>query len=84
MVEVSSAIINLNLVIHNYNLTFMKFYWRPTLDNDIIEYCVNLPNNCRGGKIPGDISCAEGHSGALCESCDLTGAIWGVYLLKCY
>ncbi|KAM3129372.1 hypothetical protein pb186bvf_018520 [Paramecium bursaria] len=46
-------------------------YWRPYDDNNIVKYCYNFPVNCKGGWIPGDESCAQGHIGALCEQCDL-------------
>lgn len=40
--------------------------------------CVNLEENCLGGT--GNNSkefCFEGHIGAMCEACDLTGSVWG-------
>ncbi|CAD8213993.1 unnamed protein product [Paramecium octaurelia] len=46
-------------------------WYRPYIDNDQFEYCLNLPANCNGGWIPGNPSCYTGHIGALCESCDL-------------
>ncbi|CAD8171348.1 unnamed protein product [Paramecium pentaurelia] len=46
-------------------------WYRPYIDNDQYEYCLNLPANCNGGWIPGNPSCYTGHIGALCESCDL-------------
>ncbi|CAD8060588.1 unnamed protein product [Paramecium sonneborni] len=48
-------------------------YWRPFAKNDNIEECYNLPTNCLGGWVPGDISCYDGHIGALCEQCDIYG-----------
>ncbi|CAD8083245.1 unnamed protein product [Paramecium sonneborni] len=48
-----------------------KGWYRPYIDNDQYEYCLNLPANCNGGWIPGNPSCYTGHIGALCESCDL-------------
>ena len=29
-------------------------YWRPSESNEMIEYCLNLPENCVGGWDPGD------------------------------
>ncbi|CAD8069965.1 unnamed protein product [Paramecium sonneborni] len=52
-------------------INLIQGYWRPIYQNDQIEYCVNLPNNCNGGWIPGNPSCYTGHVGALCESCDI-------------
>ncbi|CAD8067727.1 unnamed protein product [Paramecium sonneborni] len=46
-------------------------YWR--YDNNKVEYCYNLQENCNGGWIPGNPSCYTGHMGALCESCDIYG-----------
>ncbi|CAD8050685.1 unnamed protein product [Paramecium primaurelia] len=46
-------------------------YWR--YDNDKVENCYNLQENCNGGWIPGNPSCYTGHMGALCESCDIYG-----------
>lgn len=52
-------------------------YWRPDLTSDLIEKCFNNEENCKGGENVGDKSCAEGHIGALCESCDIYGSQWG-------
>ena len=46
-----------------------KGYWRPSNMSDKIEKCINAEINCLGGKE--NFQCFEGHSGALCESCDL-------------
>lgn len=42
-------------------------FWRPSEKNEIIEYCLNLPENCVGGWNPGDDLCDFAHIGALCE-----------------
>lgn len=34
-----------------------------------------MPSNCIGGYEAK--SCKEGYIGALCESCDLKGEVWG-------
>ncbi|EAS01067.2 transmembrane protein, putative (macronuclear) [Tetrahymena thermophila SB210] len=52
-------------------------YWRPDETSDLIESCFNYESNCLGGLKTGDSSCAEGHIGALCEVCDITGREWG-------
>ncbi|KAL4428779.1 hypothetical protein ABPG74_001293 [Tetrahymena malaccensis] len=44
-------------------------YWRKSNDSDLVLYCNNLPDNCKGGSF-GDNICYEGHIGALCEECD--------------
>lgn len=46
-------------------------YWRASANNDIVENCINLQQNCNGGWIPGYSSCYSGHVGALCETCDI-------------
>ena len=46
-------------------------YYRPYFDSSKISYCTNLVANCNGGWDPGDPSCYSGHTGALCESCDI-------------
>ena len=38
--------------------------------------CKNLISNCLGGIETGDNLCAEGHIGALCESCDIYAVKW--------
>ncbi|KAL4450791.1 hypothetical protein ABPG74_011633 [Tetrahymena malaccensis] len=57
------------------NLT--EGYWRPDDTSDLIEPCFNYYQNCLGGLKTGDQSCAEGHIGALCEVCDISGRQWG-------
>ena len=42
--------------------------------SDEIAYCINLPENCLGGQ--NNFTCAEGHIGALCETCDINGIYW--------
>lgn len=59
-----------------YNVTSVQLnlkssFWRPYFDSSDISYCANLPQNCLGGWIEGDLSCLPGHIGALCESCDI-------------
>lgn len=56
MTDISSSMVKLRLG-----------YWRPYLDNPLIEECYHLRENCEGGWIPGDTSCTLGHIGALCE-----------------
>ncbi|CAD8067418.1 unnamed protein product [Paramecium sonneborni] len=46
-------------------------YWRPYENNDNVEYCLNMPENCIGGWNPGNDLCSEAHIGALCEQCDI-------------
>lgn len=49
----------------------MPGYWRPSYDSELIEMCIRKENNCKGGWVPGDESCVNGHIGALCEECDI-------------
>ncbi|CAD8213410.1 unnamed protein product [Paramecium pentaurelia] len=59
-ISVESALLNL------------KFgYWRPYFQSNIVNYCINQPENCLGGWQEGNDSCFLGHIGALCEQCDL-------------
>ncbi|CAD8128511.1 unnamed protein product [Paramecium sonneborni] len=46
-------------------------YWRPSENNENIEYCLNVPKNCVGGWNPGNDLCDYAHIGALCEQCDI-------------
>ncbi|KAM3133270.1 hypothetical protein pb186bvf_014563 [Paramecium bursaria] len=44
-------------------------YWRPQIDNNIIEHCKQ--DLCQGGWQVGDQSCLQGQVGALCKECDI-------------
>ncbi|KAM3133272.1 hypothetical protein pb186bvf_014565 [Paramecium bursaria] len=44
-------------------------YWRPQIDNNIIEHCKS--ELCQGGWQVGDQSCLQGQVGALCKECDI-------------
>jgi len=44
-------------------------YWRANNNSDKIIFCRNMESNCLGGSK--NFTCAEGHIGALCESCDI-------------
>jgi len=55
-------------------------YWRPSIYSDDIQYCYNREENCLGGNKAGDLSCKEGHIGALCEACDLS--ISFIYIIR--
>ncbi|CAD8176760.1 unnamed protein product [Paramecium pentaurelia] len=57
--------------IKSAQLKLKQGFWRPYFDTDYISQCINLLDNCNGGWIEGDISCYEGHVGALCEECDI-------------
>jgi hypothetical protein len=52
-------------------------YWRKNKESEIILLCENLRANCVGENNETSLMCFEGHIGALCESCDTTGKIWG-------
>ena len=52
-------------------------YWRLDNRSDILDYCLNLVDNCIGGTGWNSSEfCADGHHGALCEECDLTAKYW--------
>ncbi|EGR32881.1 hypothetical protein IMG5_067870 [Ichthyophthirius multifiliis] len=63
--------------VDGFKIKIYPGYWRKSFDSDIIIECKNLISNCLGGFKTGDQSCAEGHIGALCESCDIYGNVWG-------
>lgn len=46
-------------------------YWRPDDTSTEILNCFNRPENCQGGAEGGPKGCKKGHTGALCEACDL-------------
>ncbi|CAD8108887.1 unnamed protein product [Paramecium primaurelia] len=54
----------------SFQLNLRKGFWRPYFDNNQIEECYNLKENCLGQWDYGDNSCFLGHIGALCEQCD--------------
>lgn len=59
-----------------YKIIVDNGYWRDSIYSDEIVSCSNQKSNCDGGFYAGDSSCAEGHIGALCESCDLFKKYW--------
>ncbi|KAM3140456.1 hypothetical protein pb186bvf_007436 [Paramecium bursaria] len=54
----------------NNQLMLKQGYWRPNYE-DRIEFCINNPQNCKGGLEIGDKSCQHGYVGVLCELCDI-------------
>jgi len=44
-------------------------YWRINDQSSLIIPCSNAPQNCLGGT--SNSTCATGHIGSLCESCDI-------------
>ncbi|CAD8115627.1 unnamed protein product [Paramecium sonneborni] len=59
------------LNVTSYKLNLRQGFWRPQFDNNDIEECYNLKENCVGLWDYGDNSCFLGHIGALCEQCDI-------------
>ncbi|CAD8215117.1 unnamed protein product [Paramecium octaurelia] len=59
------------LNVTSFKLNLRKGFWRPYFDNNQIEECYNLKENCIGQWDYGDSSCYLGHIGALCEQCDI-------------
>ncbi|CAD8114528.1 unnamed protein product [Paramecium sonneborni] len=55
----------------SFGLNLRLGFWRPYFDNNFIEECQNLKENCLGEWNYGDSSCYMGHIGALCEQCDI-------------
>ncbi|CAD8066329.1 unnamed protein product [Paramecium sonneborni] len=57
---------------HTENLLNLnEGFWRLDILTQIGEYCSNNPSNCLGGWGTGDVTCINGHLGALCEACDI-------------
>ncbi|KAL4477128.1 hypothetical protein ABPG72_008862 [Tetrahymena utriculariae] len=61
---------------HSNIIQLQNGYWSKDQNSDQIYQCTN-PENC----IPEDPSnkngCSTGHVGAICESCDSQGIVWG-------
>ncbi|KAL4486660.1 hypothetical protein ABPG73_003964 [Tetrahymena malaccensis] len=56
-------------------------YWRN--NNSLnIYFCYNRPENCEGSLQGNKNYCSEGFVGALCESCDSYGTVWGQKYMK--
>ncbi|KAL4426952.1 hypothetical protein ABPG74_017209 [Tetrahymena malaccensis] len=49
-------------------ITIKPGYWRSSDQSDSIQFCINNPLNCLGGKQ--NNTCEVGHIGPLCEECD--------------
>ncbi|KAL4447001.1 hypothetical protein ABPG74_014973 [Tetrahymena malaccensis] len=58
-------------------LNLQSGYWRLTDDSDLIEQCDEYSSGCLGGYLSGNQSCKQGYIGALCQSCDINGQVWG-------
>ncbi|EAR92993.3 transmembrane protein, putative (macronuclear) [Tetrahymena thermophila SB210] len=50
-------------------------YWRQSNNSDDIYQCDQVSNACNGDSTKG--YCQEGYIGALCQSCDDYGYVWG-------
>ncbi|KAL4461977.1 hypothetical protein ABPG74_000822 [Tetrahymena malaccensis] len=61
---------------HSNVIQLQNGYWNKDSNSDQIYKCIN-PQNC----IPEDPSnkngCSTGHIGAICQSCDSEGIVWG-------
>ncbi|KAL4483959.1 hypothetical protein ABPG72_013965 [Tetrahymena utriculariae] len=56
----------------SYNQIYLNpGFWRLNNETDQILECVNNPGNCAGND-----TCKEGHTGPLCEDCDIEGKIF--------
>ncbi|EAS00524.2 transmembrane protein, putative (macronuclear) [Tetrahymena thermophila SB210] len=58
-------------------LNLQSGYWRLMDDSDLIEKCDEYSSGCLGGYLSGNQSCKKGYIGALCQSCDIYGNVWG-------
>ena len=54
-------------------LIILSGFWRSANESITVTECYNLNINCVNANITNSSNdiCAEGHSGGLCESCDL-------------
>ncbi|KAL4510011.1 hypothetical protein ABPG72_010204 [Tetrahymena utriculariae] len=61
----------------NYSM-LKQTYWRSnyTVNSSDILYCSNSPSSCKGGSGIGNDLCYEGHIGAQCLDCDISGNYW--------
>lgn len=59
---------------HKQSIKPRMGYWVENNLTDILYLCYNLEANCENGE---QSQCSEGHIGALCESCDTLGQVWG-------
>ena len=53
--------------VNRARIKLKPYYWRPYESSHLIEYCLNMPENCIGGWNPGNDLCNSAHIGALCE-----------------
>ncbi|CAD8112926.1 unnamed protein product [Paramecium sonneborni] len=57
--------------INSNMINLRQGYWRPNKLSDFTEECYKNTEFCLGGWGVGDITCQQGHIGALCEICDI-------------
>ncbi|CAD8117743.1 unnamed protein product [Paramecium sonneborni] len=59
------------LEITENKINLQQGFWRPHYLSDQTNYCFKNQNSCKGGWSYGNNLCSIGHSGALCEECDI-------------
>ena len=47
----------------------MEGHWRQNPSAQYVRMCDGFAEACLGGEIAGDTSCADGHTGPLCDLC---------------
>ncbi|EAR91509.2 transmembrane protein, putative (macronuclear) [Tetrahymena thermophila SB210] len=61
---------------HSNIIQLQNRYWSKDENSDQIYECIN-PENCIPEDPSNKFGCSLGHIGAMCESCDSKGVIWG-------
>ncbi|KAL4493298.1 hypothetical protein ABPG73_007105 [Tetrahymena malaccensis] len=57
-------------------IQLLNGYWSQSENSDQIYQCIN-PQNCIPEDPSNKFGCSIGHIGAICESCDSQGTVWG-------
>ncbi|EAR94846.3 transmembrane protein, putative (macronuclear) [Tetrahymena thermophila SB210] len=61
---------------HSNVIQLYNGFWSLSLNSDQIYQCIN-PQNCISEDPSNKFGCLQGYIGALCESCDSHGTVWG-------
>ncbi|EWS72597.1 transmembrane protein, putative (macronuclear) [Tetrahymena thermophila SB210] len=61
---------------HSNIIQLQNGYWSQDQNSDQIYECIN-PENCIPEDPSNKFGCSLGHVGAICESCDSQGVVWG-------
>ncbi|EWS72598.1 transmembrane protein, putative (macronuclear) [Tetrahymena thermophila SB210] len=61
---------------HSNIIQLQNGYWSQDQNSDQIYECIN-PENCIPEDPSNKFGCSLGHVGAICETCDSQGVVWG-------